>query len=88
MRAATSGALDPGAFNDGWETTPAASISVTQLAATTEGCAPTTGASFADAPFTGPTPGKFAFLCLPFTRNADERITHDFRTDRYGDSIA
>ncbi|MEU6108648.1 hypothetical protein ABZ853_09650 [Streptomyces albidoflavus] len=74
--------------NDGWETMPAASVSVTPLAATTEGCAPTTGTSFADAPFTGTTPGKFAVLCLPFTGKAGERITHDFRTTRYGDSFA
>ncbi|MGW0992163.1 FG-GAP-like repeat-containing protein [Streptomyces sp. NPDC002523] len=61
-------------------------VTVTPLAATA-GCAQETGTSWDLPPVTGSVASPFGLVCHPFTGKPGERITVDFHTDTYGESI-
>lgn len=70
-----------------WGTEPAeAQVTVTPLTATT-GCAKETGTSWDLPPVTGSAASPLGLVCHPFSGRPGERITVDFHTDTYGESI-
>ncbi|MFD0316301.1 FG-GAP-like repeat-containing protein [Streptomyces flavalbus] len=61
-------------------------VTVTPLASTV-GCAQETGTSWDLPPVTGSAVSPYGLVCHPFTGRSGERITVDFRTDTYGESV-
>ncbi|MFF9030241.1 FG-GAP-like repeat-containing protein [Streptomyces iakyrus] len=61
-------------------------VTVTPLAATA-GCAQETGTSWDLPPVTGSAVSPYGLVCHPFTGKPGERITVDFGTDTYGESV-
>jgi hypothetical protein len=84
-RLPAAGAFTLKLVNRGWETDET-SVTVTPLAATA-GCAQETGTSWDSAPVTGSAASPLGLVCQPFTGKPGERITVDFHTAKYGDSL-
>ncbi|MGI5481718.1 hypothetical protein [Streptomyces lavendofoliae] len=72
---------------NGWPEPDEVGVAVVPLMATGP-CAPETGTSYDLPPVTGSAPGPTAIICHPFSAKANERITLDARTTRYGSTDA
>ncbi|MFD7278308.1 FG-GAP-like repeat-containing protein [Streptomyces sp. NPDC059862] len=82
-----AGAFTLKLVNTSWGTEPLEThVTVTPLASTT-GCAQETGTSWDLPPVNGSAVSPFGLVCHPFTGKPGERITVDFHTDSYGESV-
>ncbi|MEU6883386.1 PT domain-containing protein [Streptomyces sp. NPDC046712] len=81
----TAGTYTLKVVNSGWETGEAQAAVVPLLPSTR--CEDTSGTGYDAAPATGQAVSPLGIVCRNFTAAAGDRITTDFRLDKYGEAV-